>query len=615
MSKISDKIAHHVREFPEKPFFSFEYFPPKSEIGTMNLFERFDRMAQLNPLWVDVTWGAGGSTADHTFDICVDALKCRGLDVMMHLTCTNITEESIRSVLDKCKDAGICNILALRGDPPDGQSRWSQTEGGFNHAIDLVKYMRQNYGDFFCIAVAGYPEGHLEADDMERDLKYLKEKVDAGANFIITQLFFDNQVFLDFDKRCKDIGINVPVLPGIMPIQSYAGFRKMTDFCKCKVPRCIDDGLDPVKDDERKVKDFGVEVGIKMCNQLIQAGVPGLHFYTLNLETTVLRILNGLQLVDDWQSMRELPWRPAKLKESKESVRPIFWANRPSSYIKRTETWDDFPNGRFGNKDSPAYGECVFVSYSKESQTKIKKDRLDMWGYPETVQDITSTIIKFLKGDIKRLPWCQDAPSKETNFVLKQILKLNAIGALTTNSQPRVNGALSSDPYVGWGPPNGFVYQKAYVEFFLSKERLQHLLNAIEAERLNNWSINAINREGHWESNTGPKCVNAVTWGVFPGSEIIQPTVVDTQSFIAWKTEAFDLWDEWKNLYEDGHKSKELLEDIQSTWYLVSIVDNDYLSGDMFTILVKLLEDSWERYSEGSIEKAASFSIRTRLYG
>lgn len=231
-----------------------------------------------------------------------------------------------------------------------------------------------------------------------------------------------------------------------------------------------------------------------------------------------------------------------------------------------------------------------------------------MWGTPENLSDVMQTFLKYLKSDIKRLPWCQEAPSKETNFVLKQIMNLNSIGCLTTNSQPRVNAALSTDPYVGWGPPNGFVYQKAYVEFFLSKERLMQLLSMIESERLTHWSINAINREGQWESNTGSKCVNAVTWGVFPGSEIIQPTVVDTQSFIAWKTEAFDLWNEWINLYDEETRSHELLKNIRDTYFLVSIVDNDYLAGDMFTILVKLLEETWEsklRKSNGSCGRSS----------
>eukprot|EP00397_Hematodinium_sp_SG-2012_P006475 GEMP01006506.1.p1 GENE.GEMP01006506.1~~GEMP01006506.1.p1 ORF type:complete len:612 (+),score=116.26 GEMP01006506.1:58-1893(+) len=611
MARIVDKIRKHLEETPEKPFFSFEYFPPKSEIGTINLYERFDRMAQLNPMWVDVTWGAGGSTAQHTFDICHDALKFRGLDVMMHLTCTNMPEEKLREALDKCKEAGICNILALRGDAPDGDTTWAAIDGGFQHATQLVRYIRAHYGDFFSIGVAGYPEGHLECDSPAAGLQHLKEKVDAGADLIVTQLFYDNNEFFEFEKKCREMGITVPILPGIMPIQSYQGFRKMTDFCKTKIPPFIDEALEPIKDDERKVKDFGVEYGIKMCRELLQNGVSGLHFYTLNLETSVCRILEGLQLVEDWHSSRELPWRPMKHKHrTSESVRPIFWANRPSSYVKRTDTWDDYPNGRFGNKDSPAYGEAVFVSYGKESMAKIRTDRRAMWGQPESCSDVAQVFVKFLKNEVKKLPWCQESPSKETNYIYKQVVKLNSIGCFTTNSQPRVNAALSTDPSVGWGPVGGFVYQKAYIEFFLEKERLIQLMRLIETERLNSWTIQAVNRDDHWESNTDSlKGVNAVTWGVFPNSEIIQPTVVDTQSFLAWKTEAFELWNEWIQLYDENSKSHELLSHIRDTYFLVSIVDNDFCSGDLFTILVKLMEETWGDNYRQSVNSNGSLSI------
>merc|ERR1719158_2170580 len=546
-------------------------------------------------MWIDVTWGAGGSTSDTTFDICHEALKYRGVDVMMHLTCSNMPVEKLTGALDKCKEAGICNILALRGDAPEGSDEWSAVEGGFMHAIDLVKYIRANYGNFFSIGVAAYPEGHLEAESPEKDLQYLKEKVDAGADVIITQLYYDNEQFFNFEKKCRDIGINIPIVPGIMPIQSYSGFRKMTGFCKTVVPACIEEDLEPIKDDERRVKDLGVEYGIKMCRELLENGVPGLHFYTLNLETTVCRILEGLQLVTDWHATRELPWLRMKHKDrTQESVRPIFWGNRPSSYVQRTDTWDDFPNGRYGNKDSPAFGECVFVSYAKESLAKVRSDRREMWNAPETLDDVANVFIKFIKNDIKKLPWCCDSPSKETNFVFKQLVKLNSIGCFTTNSQPRMNAALSTDPIVGWGPSGGFVYQKAYVEFFLEKDRLVELMNLINRERLKMWTIQAVNNNGSWVANVdGLKNTNAVTWGVFPNSEIIQLTVVDTQSFLAWKTEAFELWNDWIELYEENSKPHALLSDIRDNYYLVCIVDNDFCSGDMFTQLVTMMEDSW----------------------
>merc|ERR1719377_203275 len=195
---------------------------------------------------------------------------------MMHLTCTNMPKDELHKALVTAKDHGIRNILALRGDPPAGvnQGEWKQVEGGFAFATDLVKYIREEYGDYFCIAVAGYPEAHLEATSFEDDMKHLKTKVDAGADLIVTQLFYDNPSFLAYVDKCKAMGITIPILPGIMPIQSYAGFNKMTTLCKTKVPPSFSERLDAVKDDEEKVKDMGVQIGIEQCKELMAKGTP-----------------------------------------------------------------------------------------------------------------------------------------------------------------------------------------------------------------------------------------------------------------------------------------------------------------------------------------------------
>merc|ERR1740117_798676 len=384
------------------------------------------------------------------------------------------------------------NILALRGDPPghlekgEESQGFKQCEGGFAYATDLVKYIREEFGDYFCVAVAGYPEGHLEATSFDDDMKHLKEKVDAGADLIVTQLFYDNVGFLEYVDKCKKMGITIPILPGIMPIQSYGGFSRMTSLCKTKVPPHINEALDPVKDDDEKVKDKGVELAIKQCKELMAAGTPGLHFYTLNLETSVMRIVQGLGLVPDWTASRNLPWKQSADQARKgEEVRPIFWANRPGSYIRRTATWDDYPNGRFGDRASPAYGDYGFVSYSRESGDKAAEKLREMWGSaPKTEEDISNVFAGFIKNDVKKLPWCSECPSKETNFIAKQIIKMNSGGLLTINSQPRVNASLSTDPYVGWGPAGGFVYQKAYCEFFCKKENLDKIIAGIGKNKM-----------------------------------------------------------------------------------------------------------------------------------
>merc|ERR550514_1737727 len=355
------------------------------------------------------------------------------------------------------------------------------------------------------------------------------------------------------------------------------------------------DALEEVKNDEQKVKDVGVELAVDMCKDLLAKGAPGLHFYTLNLESSVLRILEGLKLRDEHVAQRKMPWRTSVCKDREdEAVRPIFWANRPHSYIKRTQVWDDFPNGRFGNRASPAYGdfEDIFSSFSKESAEKVKAERLAMWGTPKSIDDVTTVFDRFLQGKMKKLPWCSEAPSPETNFVLKQMRRMNQLGLLSINSQPRCNGVLSTDPYVGWGPSDGFVYQKAYCEFFCSPEILEKLLAGFKVQNLKFLGYTAVNAKGEVKTNVKGASVNAVTWGVFPGQEIIQPTVVDYQSFMAWKDEAFALWNDWIELYEPASESRKLLQGIKDTHFLVNIVDNDFVRGDLVNDMNEIVQQS-----------------------
>merc|ERR1719281_779785 len=545
-------------------------------------------------MWIDVTWGAGGSTADKTLEICIHALKYSGLNVMMHLTCTNMPKEKLKETLDVCKQNGICNILALRGDPPGHLEQgaksegFKQCEGGFAYATDLVKYIRAEYGDYFCIAVAGYPEGHLEATSFHDDMVHLKEKVDAGADLIVTQLFYDNPSFLGYVERCKEMGITIPILPGIMPIQSYAGFNKMTTLCQTKVPPSIPERLEAVKDDPDKVKEVGVKIAIEQCKDLIQNGTPGLHFYTLNLESSVMRIVEGLGLTPDWTASRDLPWKQsADQKRKVEDVRPIFWANRPGSYVRRTSTWDDFPNGRFGEFGSlrSAYGDFGFVSFAKDPADKAAETRRKMWGEcPTTPSDVCKVFASFIKNDVQKLPWCTDAPAKETNFIAKQLIRLNELGLMTINSQPRVNAALSTDPYVGWGPAGGFVYQKAYLEFFCTKDLLDKIIAGMG--KTSTCSYMAVNKKGEKLVNVKNDSVNAVTWAVFPAAEIRQPTVVDVNSFMAWKDEASSLWGEWSSIYDGRSSSRNLIESISDTYYLVNIADDNFVCGDLLNNLI-----------------------------
>jgi methylenetetrahydrofolate reductase (NADPH) len=583
--KISDTIAEYKKQ--GKTFYSFEYFPPKTDFGLQNLYNRIDRMAALNPAFIDITWGAGGSTADLTFDMAKTVQQYFGLNVLMHLTCTNMPEGEIMKVLEKAKNAGVSNILALRGDPPEGGESWQQCQGGFNYAKDLVSCIRSTYGDQFCIGVAGYPEGHAEQPDIDIGIKHLKEKVDAGADLIITQLFYDIEKFLRFRDKAYKAGIRVPIIPGIMPIHNYSRFKKFAKFADISVPAHIIDDLEKIKNDDSKVMQFGIEQACTMSQQLIDEGVSGLHYYTLNLESSIIEILSKLGLSNAACTTKNMPWRQSSdsKRSSTEDVRPIYWSNRPVSYLTRTNGWDDYPNGRWGDSSSPTFCELntYHVIRHAAQNEKINTKRKEVWGEPETEADVAGIFKKFCNGEISILPWCELPLAMESNKISESLSALNDKGYLTINSQPNLNGVKSEDPVHGWGDAGGRIYQKAYLEFFTSKKNLDKILDKLPAR--SSISLQAIRRDGDYINNLKSNQVTAVTWGVFPEKEIVQPTIVDSESFKIWKDEAFNLWlNEWAVIYSQDSASYNLLKEIHDSYYLVNIVDHDYVDGNIFSL-------------------------------
>lgn len=585
--KLIEKIQARIDE--KKPFFSFEFFPPKTEEGAVNLYIRFDRMATLCPLFIDVTWSAGGSSNGDslkTIDICANAQNYCCMPANMHLTCNTMTRAEIIEVLNKTKEKGIRNILALRGDPPQNLPNWNPAANDFQYAADLVRLIREEFGDYFSISVAGYPYGHPDAPTYEQDILNLKEKVDAGADFVVSQMFFSAEDFLKWVQDCRNAGITCPILPGILPIQGYHSLRNISKMCNVPLPEAIKTAIEPIKDDDAAIKELGVKLAVEMCRKLLDAGVPGLHFYTLNREVVTTEVIKELGLVDN-EILRELPWRrPVSEKRTKEDVRPIFWANRSKSYLSRTANWDDFPNGRWGDSRSPAFGELsdyhLFQAPVKAAELRGK------WGEMlRSPEDISNAFVKYLDGQIDQLPWIEGSIGLETNIIKTNLITINQKGFWTINSQPRVNGAPSSDKSVGWGGPNGVVYQKAYVEFFTSPQHLQVLLRVLRD--MPQCSYQAVNMKGESYSNT--EGVTAVTWGVFPGKEIVQPTVVDSESFMVWKEEAFNLWlSKWATIYEDQSESKQLIQHVHDEYFLVNIVDNDFINGNIFDLFFRAIE-------------------------
>ncbi|KAL5724236.1 hypothetical protein ACHQM5_007520 [Ranunculus cassubicifolius] len=593
--KVIEKIQEAEAE--NRVVFSFEFFPPKTEDGVDNLFDKMDRMVQHNPSFCDITWGAGGTTADLTLDIANKMQNMICVETMMHLTCTNMPVEKIDHALDTIKGNGIQNVLALRGDPPHGQDKFVTVEGGFSCALDLVQHMRTKYGDYFGITVAGYPEAHPEViegngvatvEQYQSDLEYLKRKVDAGADVIVTQLFYDTDNFLKFVNDCRQIGITCPIVPGIMPINNYKGFLRMTGFCKTRIPAEITAALEPIKDNEEAVRKFGIDLGVEMCRKILAHGIKTLHLYTLNMDKSALAILQNLGLIDDAKLSRTLPWRrPTNVFRVKEDVRPIFWANRPKSYLSRTLGWEQYPHGRWADSGSPSYGALVDYQFMRP-RSRDKKLQ-EEWALPlKSIEDIYDRFMQCCLGKLKTNPWSElDGLQPETKIINEQLGSINLKGFLTINSQPAVNGEKSESPIVGWGGPGGYVYQKAYLEFFCDQGHLSALIE--KAKNFPSLTYLAVNKDGNTLSNVAPTDVNAVTWGVFPAKEIIQPTIVDPASFFVWKDEAFDIWTKgWARMYPEDDSSRTLLEQVKNSYYLVSLVDNDFVNGDLFAVFKEL---------------------------
>lgn len=621
---------------------------------------------------------------------------------MLHLTLTGMTVEAIKSVLSTAKQRGVKNILALRGDPARGQTEWKPVPGGMSKAEDLVRLIRKEHGDYFCIAVAGFPEGHdgagreaskppaaarpstdaaspdssgaeraadkalravsapreedkpAEGDSKEAgtasgekpapavapakaplspskdpaaagdpwagsdgsyavDLRALKGKVDAGADMVLTQLFYDPAVYSAFvrDARAAGVPDSVPIIPGLLPLYSRAAFERVTRHCNIVVPRPLRDVVEACGSDEAKLRRAGRAYMAAMGEELLAAGAPGLHFYTLNLESEVRAILSSLGLAKGLEA-RKLPWRPSAdgSRAGQEQVRPIFWANRPRSYVARTEDWDVFPRGRWGGADNPAFAELQ-QSHFAGLVLGSAEERRAMWGEaPASDSAVREVFVGYLTGRIERLPWCDQPLHAETSPLVEAMARLNRAGYLTINSQPRVNGARSDDPTYGWGGKGGYVYQKAYIECFCRPKALRALMEAalehpsityLASDKKGNTYSNrestaaALSRSAGGASSgagadgaglTAPRTkAYAVTWGVFPGREVKQPTVVDPAAFLAWRDEAFVLWGEaWAGIYEADSDAREHLEAMRDECFLLCVVDDDFVGGDVFAV-------------------------------
>jgi methylenetetrahydrofolate reductase (NADPH) len=275
------------------PTLSFEFFPPKTEAGFTSLYQTIDELRPLSPSYVSVTYGAGGSTRQKTVELVERIQTELKIRSMAHLTCVGHTAEELGGILDDLWNAGIHNVLCLRGDPPVGQSSFTATQGGFANANELVAFARNRHD--FCVGVAGYPEGHPQCLNKTRDLEHLKQKVDAGGNFVITQLFFDNADFYRFRDAARSMGIKAPIVAGLMPILNVSQIKRFISMCGAKIPHPLLQKLESLEHDADAVYAAGVEHAANQCRDLLENAVDGIHFYTLNKSKATVQVCEALE--------------------------------------------------------------------------------------------------------------------------------------------------------------------------------------------------------------------------------------------------------------------------------------------------------------------------------
>jgi methylenetetrahydrofolate reductase (NADPH) len=289
MKRIRDLFNHQEHGY------SFELFPPKTDKGFANLLKTIAQLCELNPDYISCTYGAGGGNRDKTFDVVQHIEAQHRVIGMAHLTCVLNTKDDIKAIVEDIKARGIRNILALRGDPPKDQPDWQPTEKNFKYSSELVAFLRERFGDYFGIGVAGFPEGHILCPDREKDAEFLKVKIGAGADFVITQLFFDNTDYFAYVERLHKIGVDVWVIPGILPITNYEALLRFSSLCGATVTDEVKRIFAPLQDDQEATVKAGIEFAIRQCRELLDGGAPGIHFYCLNKVHPTAEILQAVR--------------------------------------------------------------------------------------------------------------------------------------------------------------------------------------------------------------------------------------------------------------------------------------------------------------------------------
>lgn len=620
---------------------SLEMFVPESAESALLLRQRIDRLAtQTEPLFLEICGGEIGPLVESSLTppswstaitLAIYAQKYSGIPSSVRITVSpsRTTIEGLARFLDQARSGSVRNVILDRG-LYNGHSGEISPQEGVNcilHIADAVRFVRERHGDFFCVGVAAYPSGFGEYGSADEDLVRLKDKEIAGADFILAQHVLEAEHFFNLRRRAEDAGITIPIIPSVLPWHEKENFMQINNYCGIPIPSKLSSELEGSVSSASpsELALIGLRHNVLLCRDLLAGGTGAriIHLMSMNSEAAIHSLLRELGLTGpEAASRRKLPWRQsADISRSQEEMRPIFWANRPAAYVERTSHWTEFPSGRW---KAPAWGDVSMstqiidkliattpsaitsssVSISSHSppvsEFGTPEQRRAMWGAnPSNEKNIWQIFAGYMRGTVSRLPWCGQEMLPETGTISGPLERLNGLGFLTINSQPPCNAAKSDDPTFGWGGPGGMVFQKAYVEFFCSKAHLAALMEAVErtkSESKNQLSYTAINASGLTYSSRRLDCAMTLTWGVFPDREVLQPTIVDHSSFKAWKTEAFSLWlQEWAIIYEEDSEAYDLLHCIHDEYFLVNVVDNDFVGGDLFRVFdsaLKILEDS-----------------------
>lgn len=584
---MSFRLAQRLAAPTQQPHFSFDFFLPDSDQGVLDLRARIERLASVDPLFVDVESRGDAASVRAALRECAHAKRVAGLATLFHIGSEALPASELSGLLRGARAAGVVNVVVERCAAPLAGSNVPPSR-----VADVVRLVRAEFGDTFCIAVHGFPPSAGDRDGAyEAGLAELRAEQDAGAEVVLVRHVLDAHDFARFRRDAAAAGVALPYVSSVLPANSLANFRRVNAHCGVALPAALDADLRALEGDAQRLERYAVRATAQLCRELVSHGAACLHLLTMNLEGAAVALLAELGLAGPTAAARRvLPWRPSGDEgRAGESVRPIHWSNLPASYLERTAGWDAY-GGSWTGRGAARVFQPPLPEHLVPPWAGSPEERRAMWGAaPASQRDVWAVFAGFVEGRVPRLPWSPAALLPETRAISGRLADLNRAGFLTINSQPRVNAARSDDPVHGWGGPGGYVYQKAYVEAFAPPGHVAALMAA--CARRPSITYHAVDARGNAYSNCRTRGAHAVTWGVFPGREVAQPTVVDPDAFLAWKSEAFALWvTQWAAIYEEDSDASCLINDIHDSYFLVNLVDHDFRGGDLLGCFDEALE-------------------------